>query len=88
MPNLPAPEIFKAYDIRGIVDKTLTTEAVEAIGQAIGSEALQRDRKTVCIGRDGRLSGPSLSQALARGLQKSGVDVVDVRTIECKHLGR
>ncbi len=78
MPNLPAPEIFKAYDIRGIVDKTLTTEAVEAIGQAIGSEALRRDRKTVCIGRDGRLSGPSLSQALARGLQKSGVDVIDI----------
>lgn len=78
MPNLPAQEIFKAYDIRGIVDKTLTGEAVEAIGQAIGSEALNRDRKTVCIGRDGRLSGPSLSQALARGLQKSGVDVIDI----------
>ncbi len=78
MPNLPAPEIFKAYDIRGIVDKTLTSEAVEAIGQAIGSESLKRDRKTVCIGRDGRLSGPALSQALARGLQKSGVDVIDI----------
>ena len=78
MPNLPAQEIFKAYDIRGIVDKTLTVEAVEAIGQAIGSEARKRGKQAVCIGRDGRLSGPSLSQALARGLQKSGCDVIDV----------
>ena len=78
MPNLPAQEIFKAYDIRGIVDKTLTVEAVEAIGQAIGSEARKRGKQAVCIGRDGRLSGPSLSLALARGLQKSGCDVIDV----------
>jgi phosphomannomutase/phosphoglucomutase len=76
--NLPAPEIFKAYDIRGIVDRTLTVEAVEAIGQAIGSEAQARGKRAVCIGRDGRLSGPTLSQALARGLQKSGVDVIDI----------
>jgi len=78
MPTLPAPEIFKAYDIRGIVDRTLTVEAVEAIGQAIGSEAQARDKRVVCIGRDGRLSGPALAQALARGLQKSGVDVIDI----------
>ncbi len=76
--KLPAPEIFKAYDIRGIVDRTLTVEAVEAIGQAIGSEAQARGKRAVCIGRDGRLSGPALAQALARGLQKSGVDVIDI----------
>jgi phosphomannomutase/phosphoglucomutase len=76
--NLPAPEIFKAYDIRGIVDRTLTVEAVEAIGQAIGSEAQARGKRAVCIGRDGRLSGPALAQALGRGLQKSGVDVIDI----------
>ncbi len=76
--NLPAPEIFKAYDIRGIVGRTLTIEAVEAIGQAIGSEAQARGKRAVCIGRDGRLSGPALAQALARGLQKSGVDVIDI----------
>ena len=78
MPILPAQEIFKAYDIRGIVDRTLTVEAVEAIGQAIGSEAQARGKRAVCIGRDGRLSGPALAQALARGLQKSGVDVIDI----------
>jgi phosphomannomutase/phosphoglucomutase len=76
--NLPAPEIFKAYDIRGIVERTLTVEAVEAIGQAIGSEAQARGKRAVCIGRDGRLSGPALAQALARGLQTSGVDVIDI----------
>ncbi|MDN5754034.1 MAG: phosphomannomutase/phosphoglucomutase [Nitrosospira sp.] len=71
------PEIFKAYDIRGIVGKTLTNEIVEAIGHAIGSEARVRGLGSVAIGRDGRLSGPELALALARGVQKSGVDVID-----------
>ena len=77
MNKLP-PEIFKAYDVRGIVGRTLTATIVESIGQAIGTESLARNRKAVAIGRDGRLSGPELSAALARGLQKSGVDVIDV----------
>ena len=76
--NSIAPEIFKAYDIRGIVGRTLTPDAVEAIGQAIGSESRERGCPTVAIGRDGRLSGPALSAALATGLQKSGVNVIDV----------
>jgi phosphomannomutase/phosphoglucomutase len=71
-------EIFKAYDIRGIVGKTFTAEIVEAIGHAIGSEAVARKQHTIVIGRDGRLSGPDLSQALARGIQKSGINVIDV----------
>ena len=71
-------EIFKAYDIRGIVDKTLTAEITEAIGHAIGSEAVARKQTSIVIGRDGRLSGPALSQALARGIQKAGVNVIDV----------
>jgi phosphomannomutase/phosphoglucomutase len=73
-----APEIFKAYDIRGIVDKSLTTDAVRTIGQAIGSEARERGLKTIAIGRDGRLSGPELAGALAEGINKAGVDVVDI----------
>ena len=72
------PEIFKAYDIRGIVQTALTPEAVENIGHAIGSEAIAREQKEVAIGRDGRASGPELSAALARGLRASGIDVVDV----------
>lgn len=75
---LPARQIFKAYDIRGIVGETLTSESVSLIGRAIGSEALERDRDTVCVGRDGRLSGVELCGALARGLQQSGVNVIDV----------
>lgn len=72
------PEIFKAYDIRGIVATALTAEAVENIGHAIGSEALARKQTEVAIGRDGRGSGPELSAALARGLRASGINVVDV----------
>jgi phosphomannomutase/phosphoglucomutase len=75
--NLPK-EIFKAYDIRGIVGKTLTPEVVEAIGHAIGSEAVARSQSAIAIGRDGRLSGPELIAALARGIQKSGINVIDV----------
>jgi len=77
MANLP-PEIFKEYDIRGIVGKSLTDEIVEIIGHAIGSEALARQQTGIAIGYDGRLSGPSFIQALARGIQKSGIDVIDV----------
>lgn len=77
MITLP-PEIFKAYDIRGIVGDTLTVSGVELIGRAIGSEAQARGRNTVVIGRDGRDSGPELAAALARGLQASGVNVIDV----------
>jgi len=71
-------EIFKAYDIRGIVGRTLTAEIVEAIGHAIGSEAVARKQHTIAIGRDGRLSGPEFAQALARGIRKSGINVIDV----------
>jgi phosphomannomutase/phosphoglucomutase len=75
---LPAPEIFKAYDIRGIVDTTLTDAAVRAIGHALGSEAAARGQREIAIGRDGRLSGPALASALANGIRAAGVDVVDI----------
>jgi len=77
-PAHPPASIFKAYDIRGIVGDTLTVSGVEQIGRAIGSEARARGRDTVAIGRDGRTSGPDLAAALARGLQASGVNVIDV----------
>ncbi len=71
-------EIFKAYDIRGVVGKTLTPAIVEAIGHAIGSEAVARRQSAIAIGRDGRLSGPELAAALARGIQRAGIDVIDL----------
>jgi phosphomannomutase / phosphoglucomutase len=72
------PEIFKAYDVRGIVGKTLTPPIVEVIGQALGSEARAQNQKRFVIGRDGRLSGPELVAALSRGIARSGCDVVDI----------
>src|SRR6059058_495890 len=73
-----SPTIFKAYDVRGIVPSTLTEEVAEALGRAFGTMALKEGEKAVAVGRDGRLSGPSLSAALVRGLVASGVDVVDI----------
>ena len=71
-------EIFKAYDIRGIVDQTLTEDGVTKIGQALGTEALSRNQRSIIIGRDGRLSGPRLIDALADGIMASGCDVIDI----------
>lgn len=73
-----APAVFKAYDIRGVVPTALHEEMAEALGKAFGSAAIAAGEKTVAVGRDGRLSGPALSQALMRGLAATGVDVIDV----------
>jgi phosphomannomutase/phosphoglucomutase len=70
--------IFKAYDIRGIVNKTLTTAIAQKIGHALGSEAHYRDQQKIVVARDGRLSGPELSKALIDGLIQSGIEVVDI----------
>jgi phosphomannomutase len=72
------PAIFKAYDIRGIVPTTLNEDVAEALGRAFGSAALREGERSVAVGRDGRLSGPSLSAALVRGLVSTGVDVIDI----------
>lgn len=77
MKKLPH-EIFKAYDIRGIVGKTLTTDIIRIIGHSIGSEARARGLTSIAIGRDGRLSGSELSQSLAEGLLTSGINVLDI----------
>ena len=71
-------EIFKAYDIRGVVDKSLTTEITFKIGQAVGSDVIANGGDSIVIGRDGRLSGPMLAEALSNGLRAAGVNVVDI----------
>ncbi len=71
-------EIFRAYDIRGIVDTSLTPEIVYDIGRALGSMVLAAGEKKIIVGRDGRLSGPLLITALTTGLLASGCDVVDI----------
>src|SRR5690606_16014812 len=73
--------IFKAYDIRGIIGKTLDAGIARDIGRAFGSAVRAKGEKTVVIGRDGRLSGPELAQALAEGLQAVGVDVIDLGVV-------
>ena len=73
--DLP-PEIFKAYDIRGIVGHSLTEPIVEQLGWAIGDTSIESGIKTVIVGWDGRPSGPIFANALASGIQSSGCDVV------------
>ena len=70
--------IFKAYDIRGIVDKTLTEDAVLHIGRAFGIAARAKGVSEVVIGRDGRLSGLRFSKLLAQGLRDQGIAVIDI----------
>ncbi|XVJ70033.1 MAG: phosphomannomutase/phosphoglucomutase [Rhizobacter sp.] len=73
--------VFKAYDIRGIVGKTIDETFAEHLGRAFGSEAIAAGEKAVAVGRDGRLSGPAFSAALIRGLASTGLDVVDLGAV-------
>ncbi len=75
--KLPA-EIFRTYDIRGVVGKSLTPAIVRAIGQALGSLGIERNAPTFAVCRDGRLSGPELSGALIDGLTSAGANAIDV----------
>jgi len=70
-------EIFRAYDIRGQIDKTLTTQTAFFIGRATGSYAIKSNARKIAVGRDGRLSSPILTNALIDGLKNCGCDVVD-----------
>jgi len=71
-------DIFRAYDIRGIVERNLSAEVVYWVGRAFASQARSEGQTKTVVGRDGRLSSPALSQELIRGLVDSGMDVVDI----------
>jgi len=73
--------VFKAYDIRGIVEKTIDERFAQHLGRAFGSEALAAGERAVAVGRDGRHSGPGLAAALIRGLVSTGLDVVDLGAV-------
>jgi len=73
--------IFKAYDIRGIVNEDLTIETVVLIGKAIGSESIERGERGIVVGRDGRTSGPDLMNALVEGIKSTGCHVVKIGMI-------
>ncbi|MCH8497962.1 MAG: phosphomannomutase/phosphoglucomutase [Marinobacter sp.] len=76
-----SPSLFRAYDIRGIVDDTLSPEVVEVIGRAIGSEALARGCHDICVAYDGRESSPGYADALARGLLSTGCNVIELGAV-------
>ena len=72
------PGIFRAYDIRGVVGRSLDPAVAEKIGQAIGSVMAEQGLDDIVVGRDGRLSGPELSKGLIAGLRKAGRNVIDI----------
>ena len=72
------PQIYREYDIRGVVDKDLTPEIVRRLGQGFGTHMAQLGRKNLVVGRDGRLSSPVFGEALIEGLISAGCNIVDI----------
>lgn len=70
--------IYRAYDIRGIVGKTLTKDSLYDIGRVLGSEAVERNCKSMVIARDGRNSSPALCKSLTQGILSTGTNVIDL----------
>ncbi len=71
-------EIFRAYDIRGVVDQNLSPQVMREIGKAYGSEAIKKGIDSVCVGYDGRYSSPTLAQEFTRGILATGVNVINI----------
>lgn len=72
------PQIYREYDIRGVVGRDLTPEVVRTLGQGFGTTMIRLDRKELIVGRDGRLSSEPLSEALIKGLLSTGCNVLDI----------
>ncbi len=75
------PAIFRAYDIRGVIDKTLDSGVARSVGQAVGTLALKDNVGPVVVARDGRLSGPYLMEGMIEGILSSGCDVLDIGAV-------
>ncbi|WP_243048535.1 phosphomannomutase/phosphoglucomutase [Dyella sp. RRB7] len=75
------PTIFRAYDVRGVVGKSLTKDVARMLGQAIGTVMREKGLPEIVVGRDGRLSGPELAGALSDGLRLAGIDVIDLGAV-------
>lgn len=76
--SMPPASVFRAYDIRGVVNEGFGAEQFRNLGRAIGSEAYDRGQQTIVVGRDGRLSSPQLHEAIVGGLRDTGRDVIDI----------
>ncbi len=72
------PNIFRGYDLRGLVDVDLSPELAEHLGRAYGTYLTRRNIRSAVVGRDCRASSPAYSEALIRGLCQAGVDVTDI----------
>jgi phosphomannomutase/phosphoglucomutase len=72
------PQVFREYDIRGIVDEDLNTQVLERIGKAYGTYMRGYGAEVVSIGRDCRLSSPEYAKAITRGINSTGIDVLDI----------
>ena len=72
------PEIFRAYDIRGIVPDALSAEAAHLIGRAFATYAIATGATRIVVARDGRLTSPELASALIDGIVNEGLDTVDI----------
>lgn len=72
------PQIYREYDIRGVVDKDLTPEIVRQLGKGFGTHMARLGKKSLAVGRDGRLSSKAFSEALIEGLVSTGCDVVNI----------
>lgn len=77
-PHTFNPAILREYDIRGEVNKTLFEADAFALGRKFGFSLREALKKSVCVGRDGRLSSPTLANALMNGLRSVGIDVIDL----------
>ncbi|MFO7980366.1 MAG: phosphomannomutase/phosphoglucomutase [Candidatus Aminicenantes bacterium] len=75
------PEIFRQYDIRGIVGEDLTPKTVNLLGKGIGTLFRRHKKTNVVVGRDCRLSSPSFFDHLTEGLQSTGCDVISLGTV-------
>ncbi len=76
-----SPTIFREYDIRGLVDQDLTEEAVERVGQALGTRVRRSGGRTVVVGRDCRTSGERFARRMFAGLLSTGCDVLDLGVV-------
>jgi phosphomannomutase / phosphoglucomutase len=72
------PEVFREYDVRGVVDKDLDPDFVYLLGRAIGTYGVRRGVRKMTLGRDCRLSSEAYQEAVGRGVMAAGVDVIDI----------
>ncbi len=78
--DVPA-EIFRSYDIRGLVDSQITPQLAQLIGQAVGSEAIDQGERSIVVARDGRTHSEALTQALIKGILRTGCNVINIGVV-------